>query len=110
MVGEYSPVASATVELPRDLASVRGSIVADATVKTLHAHRGLKPIGIYTSFFPSRLRRPMCGRSSTFRKRVSFYGAMPQRSYLAKTVLLARRLPVCFDRVRRKTWGRSPRK
>jgi hypothetical protein len=43
MVGEYSRVASATVELPRDLASVRGSIVADATVKALHAHRGLKP-------------------------------------------------------------------
>ena len=28
-------------------------------------------------FFPSRLRRPMCGRSSTFQKRVSIYGAMP---------------------------------
>jgi hypothetical protein len=38
---EYSRVASATVELPRDLASVGGSIVADATVKTFHAHRGL---------------------------------------------------------------------
>jgi hypothetical protein len=41
MVAEYSRVASATVELPRDLASVRGSIVADATVKTFHANRGL---------------------------------------------------------------------
>jgi hypothetical protein len=36
-------VASATVEVPCELASVRGSIVADATVKTFHAHRGLKP-------------------------------------------------------------------
>src|SRR5262245_38744754 len=41
MVGEYSCVALATVELPRDLAYVRGSIVADATVKTFHAHHGL---------------------------------------------------------------------
>jgi hypothetical protein len=41
MVGEYSLVASATVEFPRDLAFMRDSIVADATVKTFHAHRGL---------------------------------------------------------------------
>jgi len=52
MVSEYSRVASATVELPRDLASVRGSIVADATVKTFHAHRGLKP----TAKFKAPLR------------------------------------------------------
>jgi len=49
MVDEYSLVASATVELPRDLASVRGSIVADATVKTFHAHRGLKPMAKFNA-------------------------------------------------------------
>src|SRR5262245_1008005 len=52
MVGEYSRVASATVELPRDLASVLGSIVADATVKTFHAYGGLKP----TAKFKAPLR------------------------------------------------------
>jgi hypothetical protein len=41
MVGEYSQVALATVELPRDPASVQGSIAADATVKTFHTHGGL---------------------------------------------------------------------
>jgi hypothetical protein len=41
MVGEYSQVALATIELPRDPASVQGSIVADATVKIFHAHHGL---------------------------------------------------------------------
>src|SRR5262249_37341402 len=35
MVGEYSRVAAATVELPRDLASVRGSTVAAATKTTM---------------------------------------------------------------------------
>jgi hypothetical protein len=43
MVGEYSPVASAAVEHPRYLATGRDSVVADATVKTFHPHRGLKP-------------------------------------------------------------------
>jgi hypothetical protein len=43
MVGEYSRVALATVELPCDPAFAQGSIVADATVKPFHAHRGFKP-------------------------------------------------------------------
>jgi hypothetical protein len=43
MVGEYSPVADATGEHPRYLATGRDSVVADATVKTFHPHRGLTP-------------------------------------------------------------------
>src|SRR5215471_8573332 len=43
MVGEYSRVARATVELPAIWRLLRGSIVADATVKTFHAHSGCNP-------------------------------------------------------------------
>src|SRR5215510_1628239 len=109
----FSMGATPMPKLPRSGRMSFGRRLWSLRIKPNHTARdatGL-PLGCLHKFFSFAAPPPDVWKVFDLPKaHIFLWGYAPPRLYLAKTVLLARRLPVCFNRVRRKTWGRSPRK